>query len=1440
MQHPDIKLTELVDLADASIRLRHVIHAISESALTGFDRVSDYINNRVENEAKLRSWRGFGQKSMDEFNLILKTYTSDTQAFVDKWKLTLESNGFPSVDHKDHDLSSTASTANNEQSFIDKWKIALESNSLKHIQLKNPDLLLTELVKTANSSVRLRHAIQAICEGVNPPFTTVGEYVSKRISNEAKLKGQLNVGKTTIKEFNDLIDLFITSEEACIEKWHANQKWGDEGLDFYKSTLEKLTSDCAEINKRFPGTFEKLTIAANSLSTEDYDLPEKLTQLSKVAKGILKDPKRAKMMEMRVQGASLEEAAKESGLTRERVRQIEQPLKPYLTDITTIDWAKSKLNLAPSVQMGHMPSDQELDSIHPCLKSAVKIHFVDPDGSFRPTTRPLTPKDKQKIANSLGLKLDADTESILRKRWTVERAIEEIRELAKDLGTPHLMPKQHEQVAAGKTGLRGVISRLGGQAKFAKLAGLEYQGQLVNEDGSRTYWTDERIISALHEVASKNGHPGVMPTQQECRDAYPENNSIVASLTQSSSLTNERTRSWLELAELAGLRLEREGHRKTLGFIKSFVQSLGDALDFLTPAEVFVLFEQQNITKTGDNRHRSRSFDNLVEAIQSGYLPASVVKEWANGIDSDVIDNLLDPDIKTVADAFSGAGLKIPKKKRLTKDNDSNDVIEDVEQHLPVPSNLDTLKALDKATTLLQRTSSDEEAVHFLVAKAASKLWARCFDDEQSAIKETQTHSGNLYSTEAKEKFLREYESSKSLILPAGYDFRDNDGQRIEPKLMQRLIAYKLLNDRRVLNLSGTGTGKTLSAVLASRVVGAKLTVITCPNATVPGWAKTIKNAYPESEVITKTLEPVWQTNLPHYLVVNHEIFQDRNESILKHFIQTNIVDLIVIDELHQVKQRDEKFESQRRRLMAGLITDIPTYRDKPRVLGMSATPVINNLFEGKSLIELVSGVEHTDVGSDVSIENCMRLYQKFTTMGFRMLPRVAVERMPRITEIDASNSIPALISLGKGAHPQQIEAILIRERWPSIKAALRKKTVIFTDYVKDIVPYLMEETRKAGFSVGAFTGNDKEATDLGFNDMLDQFIRGNLDVLVASIKTAGTGVDGLQHICNNVIFATLPWTCTDYEQAVGRFDREGVKFNSLDIHIPKTFAYLDNGERWSWCESKLARIENKRDIAKAAVDGEIPDTQSQLTPQQATKYWMNWLDRLNEHGVSSIERYEIKVPLKDSSPAEAKKRQKKYGDYAAMTTRWGKASSTDTHERLSQNPEEWCYYHTRMREAEPDWQFIPRSSCVEHLKTNLPPGSNVGDFGAGEAGLAKLLAGLHNVYSFDHIAINDSVTQCDMANTGLEPSVLDAAVFSLSLLGSNIKDYIQEAYRTLKPGGQLIIWHKKAGADLEKFVTNLAQLGFAVVQKETRSDFFFVWAIKEGVQKDSSKELSF
>lgn len=237
-------------------------------------------------------------------------------------------------------------------------------------------------------------------------------------------------------------------------------------------------------------------------------------------------------------------------------------------------------------------------------------------------------------------------------------------------------------------------------------------------------------------------------------------------------------------------------------------------------------------------------------------MPREEVQRWASGEKEDLVEALLDPEIESVEDAYASIGKSYPKKDHKTKlENKQDDEYrEDVEQQLPAPRAIETLMSLEKASDLLIQTSSDEEAVNFLVAKAAGKLWRRCFEDEASAVEEAKQHQGNQYSELARDTFLEEYTRSKQLPMPAGYAFKDASGVVRPPKLMQLLIAYKVFRDGRVLNLSGTGTGKTLSAILASRVIGAQLTVISCPNATVMGWKQTILNAFPDSDVCEKRL----------------------------------------------------------------------------------------------------------------------------------------------------------------------------------------------------------------------------------------------------------------------------------------------------------------------------------------------------------------------------------------------------------------------------------------------------------------------------------------------------------------------------------------------------------------------------------------------------------
>lgn len=1463
----ELKIVDIVNASSPSVRLSNCINAAAKENALPFETVGEFIEGRGDAYKKILNLKSLGQKTADEFIRIIESalpermpelLERENRKNVNPEILELKIVDIVNASSPSVRLSNCVNVAAREKTlpfetvreFLEIRDDATRKiQSIKHLGKKTSDELIAIIEKVLSGELPAPSERKERIEESGVRDLKILDLVNKTVTSERLSRGIYLAEKENELSFETVGEILDAGKDARSElakMRNLSLSTADELLKIVKLYISENLPEAPQHQKRmdlakslsneYPGVFDPLledyiaTDIENRIKLEF--LEEKIRELAN------EKTHHAEMVWFHFSGETLQTIGDNYGLTRERIRQIINKYRDCITDVESRVWAEKSIQylIKKNGNRDRLPENQEIQRYHPKLARMLIKHFADDKGTV------LTPARRLEIVKSLGL--DITPELRIQKAWSLERVILELQDFAKELGRPDLMPMQIEMAERGRNDLRGVVQKYGGQSKVAELAGLTYQGQIVSPDGSRTYWTDERVKEFLYDVAEKEGHPGIMPTPNECKKYAPNPATVTSIITQSSD-PRKQSRTWFEVSQLFSLTYTKGVHKVTLPFIKSFVKSLGDALYSLSPSEIYVLFEQQGISKTGENRHRNRSFDNLIEAVQSGFLPKDEVERWVGGGKGEVIEALLDPETDTVEEAFQTVGQKprkIDHKKKV--DNPSDEAYyEDVERQLPIPTAGDTLDSLKVATDTLVHASSDEEAVQFLVAKAADKLWKRCFYDEESALSEATNHHGNVYSEAARDAFIDEYTRCKQLPLPEGYSFKDPAGISRQPKLMQRLIAYRTLTRGQVLNLSGTGTGKTLSAILASRVTGARLTLVSCPNATVEAWKSTILNAFPKSEVITKpkNWQPIWcSTDLPRYVVVNHEMFQDRFEGAIKNFVQSYPLDFVVIDELHQAKQREPEKETQRRRLMTGLITDIPENRPKPRVLGMSATPIINNLQEGKSLIELVTSIRHDEIGGKASVQNCMRLYQRFTTLGFRMIPKHERSREPQIYPVDATPCLGELLELGTHPHPQQVEAVLVKARWPIIQQHLRKKTVVFTEYVKDIVPYLTEMVRQTGFSVGVFTGDEKLATATGYRDMLHQFLEGEIDVLIASIRTLGTGVDGLQYVCSNVIFATLPWTSTDYEQAIGRFDREGFVFEQLDIHIPKTYLILSSGQEWSWCESKLLRLENKRDVARAAVDGEIPDTEGQLTPSKATQYWMGWLKRLADEGLQEIERREIRVPLDESNEVEARRRRSSYGDFATLNARWNKARSSVTHERLTTNPEEWCYYHTRMLEYEKTWQVNPRSECVEHLKENLPKGAVVGDFGCGQGKLAEDLKEIHTVHSFDHIAIRPDIVNCDMAHTPLDDGTLDAAIFSLSLMGSNLADYIKEAYRTLRLGGQLLIWHLAEHHDRDRFVEGLKEFGFAIVEEGQIYKWHRIWAIKQARRMEPPSTIRF
>jgi hypothetical protein len=460
-----------------------------------------------------------------------------------------------------------------------------------------------------------------------------------------------------------------------------------------------------------------------------------------------------------------------------------------------------------------------------------------------------------------------------------------------------------------------------------------------------------------------------------------------------------------------------------------------------------------------------------------------------------------------------------------------------------------------------------------------------------------------------------------------------------------------------------------------------------------------------------------------------------------------------------------------------------------------------------------------------------MRLYQRLVTLGTRWRPDYKIQLEVVKKEIDCGEALDEIREVGRGTL-LELERVLTRLRTPTILENIvpGEKALIYTHYVDGIASPLRDALLRSGYRAGILTG---ETDDIH----LEEFLKpdGAIDVLIASSRI-GTGVNGLQYVCNKLIINCLPWTNAEYEQLIGRLYRQGSRFDKVRVVIPVTFAMV-KGERWSYCESKLHRLEYKKSIADAAVDGVVPEGNLR-TSAQAQQDIMDWLSRLETGKVNEVQRPVIKIPL-SGEPGEVERRVSRYGDFSKMNNRWYASASDSTHARLASNPEEWAHYHTMYRQLRESWPVVPYKEEIRWLSER--EGLVVGDFGCGEAFIAAAVSDRHQVHSFDHVAINDSVVACDIAHVPLDSGALDVAIFCLSLMGANFTDYVREGHRCLRLDGRLHIW-EPAGYfdDVTKFCSKLGRLGFDVMAPETEGAFVRIAALRNAKKRDPTLVLPF
>ena len=229
----------------------------------------------------------------------------------------------------------------------------------------------------------------------------------------------------------------------------------------------------------------------------------------------------------------------------------------------------------------------------------------------------------------------------------------------------------------------------------------------------------------------------------------------------------------------------------------------------------------------GDNKENTlkalkEKLEAEVESPEFEELVASEVQE-ENWNEDEVETEDIEIDDKEGREESSETETENQKKKLLSLSNSNED-----------------LHVLDHDLV----SSCDAEVIEFLIQYKLRKIWNQVLNKEFS-VEQFHAETGGANFTLLQKYFFDEYNEVLKYTPPEGYKFKH------EPNLMQKLTVFRLLKHHRYGNWSGTGAGKTLSFILSSRSVDARLTLLIGLNSTIEQLGKNILQVYPDSKVFT-------------------------------------------------------------------------------------------------------------------------------------------------------------------------------------------------------------------------------------------------------------------------------------------------------------------------------------------------------------------------------------------------------------------------------------------------------------------------------------------------------------------------------------------------------------------------------------------------------------
>lgn len=162
-------------------------------------------------------------------------------------------------------------------------------------------------------------------------------------------------------------------------------------------------------------------------------------------------------------------------------------------------------------------------------------------------------------------------------------------------------------------------------------------------------------------------------------------------------------------------------------------------------------------------------------------------------------------------------------------------------------------------------------------------------------------------------------------------------------------------------------------------------------------------------------------------------------------------------------------------------------------------------------------------------------------------------QQREQINNLDDKAKEIAVAGRAESNSTQKLYGYLIQEITKLKKEAAMAKLKLATDWIADFIQsgerlvvfahhHDLSDSLVAGLQAKGV--NVPHAVDgrtvVQRQRMVDEFSRGEHDVLVCGLKAMGQGVDGLQHGASHLAFLEFGWTPADHAQAAARLHRQG------------------------------------------------------------------------------------------------------------------------------------------------------------------------------------------------------------------------------------------------------------------------------------------------------------